>query len=273
MSSLSSHTVAFDPFKQKYSITNADGAVTTNLTGQDALTAGTYFDNYFSPSKKTQDILIQSRPGDVRNGSLSYKAKRMIEDFADNPSPSLVGRVLNRGPLTAGGAGAATGLGVGAIADLVLDKINGGPRDSVINLKLLGALLGGGAGAVLGHYRKKVNAPGYAPETANATVDNMFRADLVKHAAMFRDPRNVILEKIQGASDIGFAEKAKLAAAVRSMDQTRAKQLADMVKASLGFGVGALVAKFLFGMNSLRGTMFGGLVGMLGTSLYNKYIR
>jgi hypothetical protein len=267
--SFNARTVSFNPFNETYSVNNPDGSQAVSLKGQDALTAGNYFANYFSPNRKVQDILIQSRPGDVRAG-LQYKAKRMLQDFAESSRTTLPGRILDRGPLAGGGAGAAAGFGVGTIADLVLDKINGGHRDPVISMKWLGALLGGGVGTTLGHYRKKINSPGYNQEGRN--YFDMTSA-LTKQAAMFHDPRNVILEKLQGASDLGFAEKAKLAAAVRSMDITRARQLADMVKASLGFGVGAIIAKYLFGMNSLRGTMFGGIVGILGTGLYNKYLK
>lgn len=268
--SFNARTVSFNPFTETYSVNEPDGSQSVSLRGPDALTAGNYFANYFSPNRKVQDVLIQSRPGDVRAG-LSYKAKRKLQDFAENPRPTLPGRILDRGPLAGGSAGAATGFGIGALADLVLDKINGGPRDPAISMKWLGTLLGGGVGATLGHYRRKINSPGYnSPEGQNY---HRMTSTLTKQAAMFHDPRNVILEKLQGASDIGFAEKAKLAAAVRSMDAARAKQLADMVKASLGFGVGAIVARYLFGMNSLRGTMFGGILGVLGTGLYNKYLK
>lgn len=267
--SFNARTVSFNPFNETYSVNNPDGSQSVSLKGKDALTAGNYFANYFSPNRKVQDILIQSRPGDARAG-LAYKAKRMLQDFAESPRATLPGRILDKGPLAGGSAGAAAGFGIGTVADLVLDKINGGYRDPAISMKWLGALLGGGIGTTLGHYRKKVHSPGYNQEGSNYFD---LTSALTKQAAMFNDPRNIILEKLQGASDLGFAEKAKLAAAVRSMDVTRARQLADMVKASLGFGVGAIISRYLFGMDSVRGTMFGGIVGILGTGLYNKYLK
>lgn len=265
MASTSAYTT-YDHANNIFNVKNIDGSIDTTLTGQDALIAADPLSHHFSPNKKTQDILIAARPNDPRHGSARYKLFRTLQDIADSPNPTLPGRILNQGPLVGGGAGALAGFGAGAIADWVLDKINGGQRDSLIKLKWLGALLGGGTGATLGHYRKKNNS-GAAAETWPTQLM------LTKHAAMYADPRNFILEKLQGARDLGYAEKAKLASAVRNMDSTSARKLADMVRASLGFGVGAIIARFLFGMNSVRGTMFGGLVGLLGTGLYNKFMR
>lgn len=257
---------AYDYKNNTFQILNPDGSADVSYTGEDAHIAGNRLANHFSPNRKVQDILINSRVGDYRAGSMGYKIKRKLQDLAERPSSTLPGRLLNHGPAVGGTAGAAIGLGTGALADWILDKINGGPRDSAIDLKLVGALAGGGIGATLGHYRKKYNVK-------NIDEDRVPTQYIAKSAAMYNDPRNVILEKLQGATDIGFAEKAKLAAAVRSMDRSQAQQLASMVRAALGFGVGALIARYLFGMKSVRGTMFGGIIGVLGTGLYKQLTR
>ena len=273
MSSYSPSRTAFDPESKTFKILNIDGSVDTTLQGDEAMRAGAPMLYHFSPNRKTQDSIIAGRPDDYRRNSWRYKIYRKLQDIAEDPVPTLPGRILNKGPLAGGSAGALAGYGTGALADWILDKINGGERDPMIQLKWLGALAGGGTGAVLGHYRKKYDS-GNAADNWSDNARRMSKyAGMVKTSAMFNDPRNLILERLQGANDLGFAEKANLANAVRNLDPASAKQLADMVRASLGFGVGAIIARYILGMKSSRGTLFGGIVGLLGSSLYKRMMN
>lgn len=270
-------TRKFNPYAPggpTFEVVDALGNSLVKKTGEEAIVASNPHEHRFDPSNRIKDLLIETNPDDPRSSSLKFKLIRKLKRMADDPNPTFVGSILNKGPLVGGASGAAVGFGLGTLGDWILDKINGGPRDSKVSLKLLGALSGGGMGTMLGHYRKKYNSSdpySYFGTNDSDMISGHF--DLVKRAAMYKDPRNFILEKIQGARDISFTEKAKLAAAVRSMDRANAEKLAKMVRSALGAGVGALIARYLFGMTSLRGTMFGGLVGLLGAGLYNKLKR
>lgn len=271
------HTKRFDPYKSGgpvFSVVDPSGKTVIQKAGEEAFIANSPEAYRFDPSNRVQDLLVATNPDDPRHNSMKFKIMRKLKGIADDPSPNIIGNVLNRGPLVGGASGLAVGFGAGALGDWILDKINGGQRDSKLSLKVIGALSGGGMGSILGHYRKKYNSGGYMDNLGSDLEDLAgARHDLVKHAAMYKDPRNFILEKIQSATDISFSEKAKLAAAVRGMDRMAAERLAKAVRAALGTGVGAIVARYLFGMKSVRGTMFGGLVGLLGAGLYNKLMR
>jgi hypothetical protein len=82
---------------------------------------------------------------------------------------------------------------------------------------------------------------------------------MVKKSSMWQDPRNYILEKLQGAHDISMADKAILASKVRNMNSSEASDLEKLVRSALGIGVGAIIARFL-GAGDF-GTVVGGLLG------------
>lgn len=84
----------------------------------------------------------------------------------------------------------------------------------------------------------------------------------IEKSAMYADPRNYILERLQGATDISPFEKAQLAAQIRQMSWDEANRLKSQVRAAVGFGVGALIARFV-GHRGVVGTLLGGAVGAL----------
>lgn len=262
-----------------FTIKHIDGK-TKVLKGRDAVVAADPAHYMLSGSPKDMDAIIASHPEDTRN-ALSYSIGRWLSDKANGLRPSFIGRVLNQGPLAGGASGAAVGALGGYIADKILDKINGGPRESKLNLALLGGLGLGSIGAALGHVRKSIGAgtpATYEPEDIaqffyDSTMSNRPVDHLVKQSAMYKDPRNFILEKLQGATDVGIADKAKLAAAVRNLGHSAATKLAELVRAALGFGIGAIIAKFIFGINGLKGTAIGGIVGLMGAGLINSIRR
>ena len=169
-------------------------------------------------------------PNDPRN-SWGYKAGKGIREFIYSPNSSVLGKIGDTGAI----GGGALGAGAGLLAGIVGERLTGNTL-----IPLLTTAVGTAAGAGLGHQRNK----------------------LQKKASMFRDPRNFILEKLQGASDIGMADKARLAMEVRNMDVQRAEKLKELVHAAMGYGVGSIVAKFIFGDDSRLGSLLGGMLGM-----------
>ena len=169
-------------------------------------------------------------PNDPRN-SWGYKAGKGIREFIYSPHSSVLGKIGDTGAIGGGALGAGTGL----LAGIIGERLTGNTL-----LPLLTTAVGTAAGAGFGHQRNK----------------------LQKKASMFRDPRNFILEKLQGASDIGMADKARLAMEVRNMDVQRAEKLKELVHAAMGYGVGSIVAKFIFGDDSRLGSLLGGMLGM-----------
>ena len=205
-----------------------------------------------SNKKEDYETADEANPYSKNFNNKKYKFKKFLRGIAEDPNPSTwYGRMLHKGPLVGSALGAATGFGIGAVSDFVLDKINGEPRDSFLNLKLLGTLLGGGAMGALGYLRTRERP-----------------SDVIKEASIYKNPINYILESLQSANDISIVQKAKLISAVKSLDMNTATELANKVRGCLGIGVGALIARYLFGMKSLRGTMFGGLVGYIGSKLF-----
>ena len=91
---------------------------------------------------------------------------------------------------------------------------------------------------------------------------------LQKKASMYRDPRNFILEKLQAATDVGLAEKARLAAGIRAMNPEEAKPIAEAVHADMGINTGRVIADQLFGENNPAT-----FNGMLGVTLLNSLIK
>lgn len=214
------------------------------LTGDRALANASEASSW-QAANPTQAALMKYREGDVRE-TLPYRLGNMGRRFAFDPEPTLYGRIMNQGPIAGGALGAGTGLLAGLLGGWLKQKITGSGSPS--NWGAVGALAGGALGALSGHIRKDAST---------------------KSAAMYRDPRNFILEKLQSATDVSFSEKAKLAAAVHKLDYNTAQRLADAVRAAVGFGVGALISKFIFGASG-SGVLFGGLAGVLGSALLSQ---
>lgn len=197
-------------------------------------------------------------PDDYREKFL-YRMGRGIRKKLDDPEPTFIGRILNKGPVAGSLLGAGSGWLLGTGATKLMKLLN---PDFDLPLSTIGLLGGGVTGGLLGYFRNK------AIEERKEKFGK--KASIIKEA-MFRDPRNFILERLQGATDISPFEKAQLAAKVRQMDTQSAERLKRQVRAAMGFGVGALIAKFFFG-SGLIGMGVGGLLGAIvgGTRLGNR---
>lgn len=176
------------------------------------------------------------------------KARDLISDFKN--SNSFLGKIMDKGIIPGAAVGGTVGATGGALAALLARLLLG--KTSIGKWALAGGALGALFGGYSGHVRKN--------------------AIMSKSAATYMDPRNFILEKLQGASDVSIGEKIKLADAVRGLDRSSAEKLAGLVRSALGFGVGAIISKFIFGTNP-AGTLLGGVLGALGTSIISNNLR
>lgn len=192
---------------------------------------------------------LKYRRGDVRE-TLPYQVGQQVREYINSPSgKSTFGKLMDSGAIGGAAGGGLAGTGLGLVASLL--AMWAGKDVSPTAWSIVGGLGGSAAGAYVGNRRKYY---------------------MDKNAAMYHDPRNIILEKLQGATDISAAEKAKLAAAVRNLDSNSARELAGAVRAALGFGVGALIAKFIFGKSG-TGLLFGGLGGVLGSAVLTGMVQ
>lgn len=187
------------------------------------------------------ETLQNEYTGDRVEEGIPYRLGKWVQEAADpNTRTTMVGSLLDKGPVPAGIGmalgGGALGLGAGWLKDKLFDG-----SGSASKWGIRGALGLGILGALAGYTRNK-------------------------EASQYRDPRNFILEKLQMAADVSMAQKAQLAGAVRNLDPVSAQRIADAVHAALGFSVGALLTKLLFGTGT-RGTLVGGALGVLGVSL------
>lgn len=178
---------------------------------------------------------------DDPNQTIGARIGKWLHDAAESDKPTMLGRVYNKGPLAGAALTGLAGYGIGSLADKLFGR-------GLISKKTLGLLGGGLLGTIIGASREK-----------NASA-------MKKESATFQNPRNFILEKLQGANDISTLQKAHLAAKIRMMDTSSAERLKTIVRAAAGFGVGALIAKFFFGAGAV-GTLIG---GALGATVYTK---
>ena len=79
---------------------------------------------------------------------------------------------------------------------------------------------------------------------------------MIKSASAIDD----IIRMLVSDSGLGFSEKQKLVDATRDLSSSQAEHLRDILYASGGAAVGAIIARFLMGAG-LLGTALGGLVG------------
>lgn len=223
--------------KPSLKVTEADGKI-TDYEGLQALFNSK---EYGEELRSKYPVLAQQigtlYPNDPRN-STTYNMGRKLREIAYSPGKTFFGRIGDSGIP----GGALMGSVAGLAAGIAGEKMTGNTL-----IPLITTAAGAAAGGAIGHGRKEMN----------------------KSAAMFRDPRNFILEKLQADHEVGMATKAQLAAAVRSLDPTKAGELASLVRAAVGYGVGSIIAKFVFGSESRLGSLFG---GMLGASLFGTML-
>lgn len=250
----------------------ADGTTST-LTGWDAKIAEQHAVNptkFLTASPDVAEALIKDNPDHKSNSSWRYKLEKFLYDKAFTTKTSWLGNILNKGALPGGLVGGGAGLVGGAIADLIASKLG---IESPVSFKVLGALGLGGLGAFLGHQRL---------HRSNASTDSVFdpidknifyklvpnTSMFAKRAALYKNPKNFILEKLQADTTVGFAEKAKLAASVRNLETEAAVALKDLVRENLGAYPSQIISKFIFNRQQ-AGSLFGGLVPILGGALAN----
>lgn len=213
----------------------ADGGSEKVLTGADALANAS--------SKVTGKNSIYAGklyrgPDDYTEG-LSYGMGKLLRQGM-MPDPDN-----HFGPVAGGALWGGGGYLLGKLLEMSTGKSN---------LGIGGALGGLALGVIRGLMQDKAKAKQDAAEK-KANV-------LIEKSAMYADPRNFILERLQGATDISPFEKAQLAARVRQMSWDQANRLKSQVRAAVGFGVGAIIARFL-GRSGFGGTLMGGAVGAL----------
>lgn len=199
--------------------------------------------------------------------SLPYRFGRFLGNATGlhNAEYSGVGRIMEEHPILGAGLGALLGAGLGGIASFGAGKL--GFDISPTTATIGGAGLGGGLGWLLSYLRRTAVDPHVHDKKYDPLVDKAMSksGSIIKRAAMYQDPRNFILEKLQSDYTLDFGAKASLAAKVRTLNQAEADKLAKLVRQAVGIGVGALIAKFVFGGSSF-GTALGGLAGL---GLYN----
>ena len=224
-----------------------NGGQVTTLSGAEALA------NAWSPEAKQLRVAYGMTPKDILDNkfygdddtrnSFSARTGRWLHNFANDPEPSFIGRIYDSGPIAGSAVTAGAGWAAGKLADMLLGE-------GAVPKSLIGLLGGGVLGGIVSHIRKKASAD----------------EGMEKESAMFQNPRNFILEKLQGANDLTPIQKAQLANKVRMMDSSSAERLKAIVRAAAGFGVGSLIAKFFFGATGWKAAM-GGVVGAVANVL------
>ena len=189
--------------------------------------------------------------------SFAHKLGANIRSILASDNP--VHRFLEKGALPAGVAGA----GVGVLANAALAALDKGPfAGNPWILPSITGLLGAGAGHIS------------SSAAENKKARNAFlKGNIEKSAAMYRDPRNFILEKLLAAKDVSLAVKASLAESVRRMSIDDAEVLAADVRAAVGFGVGNLIAEYFeteSAFNGMGDTLAPTILNNLAEKLLNN---
>lgn len=208
-----------------------NGTITTHEGLTALLNAPGYGEEMASKNPLLAAAVGTTLPNDPRN-TWSYRTGRKLREMIQSPGKTALGHMTDTGAVGGGFLGAGAGL----LAGIAAERMTGNTL-----LPLLAISAGTALGAGVGHGRKKL---------------------MEKSSAMYHDPRNFILEKLQAATDLGMADKAALAASVRNLELHKAEKLASLVRSAVGYGVGSIIAKFIFGSDSRLGSLFGGMLGM-----------
>lgn len=199
-------------------------------------------------------IALGKNPLDEPSG-LFHSIGKHVRDFSEKNG--IFGKIADKGTVPGALAGGAIGAGAGALANVLAKFFFPGAGSAgrwAIAGGILGSILGGHNGWVRATAKEK-------------------GGPFLKSAATYTDPRNFILEKLQGATDVSMLDKVKLAAGVKNLDRDSAEKLAALVRSALGFGIGAIISKFIFGASG-AGALFGGLGGMFGANfLVNNFVK
>lgn len=208
--------------------------------------------------------------GATGTGSPLYAVGSMLRNMTHVPGANPVINLAQNGPVVSGAVGAGLGFLAGKgmqYAGFEPAAVNG--YTPLILGTGLAALLALSGHAVTKKYTRKVVAPPYT--TQSNAVGMKKSSNMNKSAAMYHDARNFILEKLQGATDLGYVEKANLAAKIRNMNSADAERLKTALRAAAGFGIGQLISRFFFGARG-SAAMQGGVIGALA-SLVSSAIK
>lgn len=221
------------------------------------------------PSADVRD----SFPGSIaRNVANSATDKSEEGSLLDTIASSSAGSTL---------AGAGIGAGTAALAAYVADRLG-----VDILSPTTAAMIGAGLGSATGWKVNRVYTGEDALPTMNldwaqpyiekakqqalgaSGIPGLAKSGSVKQAAMYQDPRNFILEKLQRDNELSMADKATLAGKIRNMSLGEASQLETLVRGALGIGVGAIIARF-FGLG-LLGTLAGAGLGAWASTRFSE---
>lgn len=217
------------------------------------------FDKWRKDNPNLASRLKTKGPGGLTK-SKWYRSGKNIRNLMLDGEKTWLGKFLDLGVLPGLLAGGTGGYLLGEGIELAAKHLL--PQNHFLNKLRPGVsglalgLIGSGLGGTVGHLRR-TNVENQR-QVAKHVEDGIMR----KKAAMYQDPRNFILEKLQSANDISSMMKASLADQVRRLSPQQAQTLAAAVRAAVGFGVGALIAKFL-GTN----VAFGGIMGALAPAV------
>jgi hypothetical protein len=170
-------------------------------------------------------------------------------------------------------------MGAGAI----MDRLSHRPDQNMALKLLLAGLIGGGLmGAYSGHHRSKPIMLGQGvsprnhfglPTTGPGSELLRYKAAGVKKASVgifghpgdFSSPELKFVREISGAlqsdSQMDFSQKAALMTAIEKLNSQQLAQLYSVVRGAGGFGIGLLIARFLF-KRGLIGSFIGGMLGL-----------
>lgn len=198
-----------------------------------------------------------------------YKIGKLFRNIlGEKDEISGLGRLFEKHPIIGTGVGLLAGLGIGGLGGFGAKEL-GFEVDPMLTT-IGGGVLGGGLGWLSSYLRNEAPAPHEHDKMYNIPPNEMNKSgSITKRAAMYQDPRNFILEKLQSDYTLDFGAKASLAAKVRSLNQFDAEKLAKLVRQAVGIGVGALIAKFVFGAGTF-GTALGGLVGLGAYNMFSQ---
>lgn len=192
---------------------------------------------------------------------------------------SVIGDIMNKGPLAGGLLSTAPGLLLGALGTGAFNLLSGKSVTSdLLRNALIGGLATGSLGAYSGYLRK------YKPQTENLThpekwtpeelkkinelnriqaTTGLQKISSIKVAMGAAEAQSRVVQLIQSAPGLSFTEKSQLIAGIAQLSSNEVTQLSNSLAGIGGAAVGAIVARFLMNkglIGTVLGAIFGGTV-------------